>query len=35
MCATTARISADVNVPPNAGIRGLRFMIPPPPSIMS
>ena len=35
MCLTRERISEAVNVAPNAGIRGLRFMIAPPPAIVS
>jgi hypothetical protein len=35
MCRTRDRICADVSVVPYAGIRGLRFMIAPPPAIVS
>ena len=35
MCLTSARISVAVSVPPNAGIRGLRFMTAPPDAIVS
>jgi len=35
MCATSARISAGDSDAPNAGMRGLRFMISPPAAIVS
>jgi hypothetical protein len=35
MCLTSARISAEVSVAPNAGMRGLRPMIAPPPAMVS